>query len=91
MEKFFLFLLGNMTSTNIYSDRKNMNDEIFEREIAMCRKLNQKNGGRCNWGTCETCGVIPLLYKLNKGVFLEKEEEIRNVKHDVFASIPNLR
>ncbi len=31
-----------------------MNQEIFDREIAMCRKLSQENGRECNWGECKT-------------------------------------
>lgn len=57
-----------------------MEREIFEKELAMCRKLYRKNGGKCNWGECEECGVIPLLYKLNKGEIYEKENEIKELK-----------
>ena len=28
----------------------NMEKEIFEKEIAMCRELSKKNGGKCKWG-----------------------------------------
>ncbi len=62
-----------------------MNDEIFEKEIEMCRDLNKKNGGNCAWGECKTCGVIPLLYKIHKGIFLETEEEISKVKKEIFG------
>lgn len=62
-----------------------MNQEIFDRELAMCRKLSRKNGGKCNWGECESCGVIPLLYKLHKGILLEKKEEIEKVKKEIFG------
>lgn len=62
-----------------------MNNETFEKELAMCRDLNKKNGGKCNWGTCDTCGVIPMLYKLCKGEFLEKPEEIFQVKKEIFG------
>lgn len=61
-----------------------MNQEIFDRELAMCQKLSRENGGKCNWGECKTCGVIPLLYKLYKGVLLEKKEKIEKVKKEVF-------
>ena len=57
-----------------------MEKEIFEKEISMCRELFKKNNGKCNWGECEKCGVIPLLYKLGKGEIYEKEEEIKNLK-----------
>ena len=60
-----------------------MNNETFEKELAMCQKLYQKNGGRCHWGECEKCGVVPLLYKLAKGEIYEKEEEIQELKKTV--------
>jgi len=62
-----------------------MTEEIFEKEIAMCRDLNRKNGGKCAWGECKTCGVIPLLYKIHKGIFLETEEEISQMKKEIFG------
>jgi hypothetical protein len=60
-----------------------MDKEIFEKEIAMCKKLSEKNGGKCNWGECNKCGVIPLLYKLYKGEMYEKEDELKNLKKSV--------
>ena len=57
-----------------------LNQEVFEKEIAMCRELSQKNGGKCNWGECAKCGVVPLLYKLSKGEFYDKEGEIDNLR-----------
>lgn len=62
-----------------------MEKETFDREISMCRSLNQKNGGRCNWGECAECGVIPLLYKIYKGEFLENKGEIEKVKKEIFS------
>ena len=61
-----------------------MDQEIFEKELAMCKKLHHEKKG-CNWGKCDSCGVIPLLYKLHKGVILEDEESIRKVKEEVFG------
>lgn len=60
-----------------------MDKEIFEREIAMCRELFKKNNGGCNWGRCEKCGVIPLLYKLGKGEVYEKETDIEELKKSI--------
>ena len=57
-----------------------MEKEVFEKEIAMCQKLFQKNDGKCNWGECERCGVIPLLYKLGKNEFYESKEKIDEIK-----------
>lgn len=61
-----------------------MKQAVFEKELAMCRKLHHEKKG-CNWGKCENCGVIPLLYKLHKGVILEDEVSIRKVKEEVFG------
>ncbi|MGW8185034.1 MAG: hypothetical protein ACWGHO_02910 [Candidatus Moraniibacteriota bacterium] len=54
--------------------------EIFEREAALCKNLAKENGGKCNWGVCDKCGVLPLLYKLHKGVLLEKPEELKEIR-----------
>lgn len=62
---------------------KIMTKEIFEKEIAMCRELSKKNGGKCNWGECEKCGVIPLLYKLGKGEIYEKTDEVKKLKRNI--------
>jgi hypothetical protein len=60
-----------------------MDKETFAKEINMCRELSQKNGGRCNWGECAKCGVIPLLYKLGEGKIYEKEDEVKNLKQKI--------
>jgi len=60
-----------------------MEKEVFEKEIAMCQKLFKKNGGKCKWGECEKCGVVPLLYKLGKGEFYENKDEIEKIKKSV--------
>ena len=57
-----------------------INKEIFNKEISTCKELFQKNKGKCAWGKCKDCGVIPLLYKLYKGQLLEKPAEIKKVK-----------
>jgi hypothetical protein len=62
-----------------------MEEEIFEKEIAMCQRLAKKNGGKCEWGECDKCGVIPLLYKLKKGEFYENEDEIKKLKNAVLG------
>jgi hypothetical protein len=49
-------------------------DDIFEREIEMCKQLSKKNDGKCGWGRCEDCGVIAILYKIYKGQILEGKE-----------------
>jgi len=61
--------------------KKNVIDKkTFEREISICKMLSEENGGKCGWGNCENCGVIPLLCKLHKGVLLEENDEIREAK-----------
>ena len=60
-----------------------METEVFERELAMCQELSQKNGGKCAWGECNTCGVIPLLYKLEKGELYEAESAVAELKSSV--------
>jgi hypothetical protein len=57
--------------------------KTYERELDMCRELSKKNGGKCNWGVCKSCGVIPLLYKLHKGVLLEDEKDINKKKMEL--------
>ena len=62
-----------------------INQEVFEREIALCKKLNNDNNGSCGWGQCQNCGVIPLLYKLHKGELLEEPEIINDTKNKIFT------
>ena len=62
-----------------------MDEETFEKELTMCRRLSEGNGGRCNWGECAHCGVIPLLHKLRHGVLLESAEAVGNAKKEVFG------
>jgi len=57
--------------------------EIFEKEISMCQELTKKNNGKCNWGECEKCGVIPLLYKLGKGEIYEKVDEVEKLRLEI--------
>jgi hypothetical protein len=57
--------------------------KVFDREIALCKNLSQKNGGKCGWGACESCGVIPLLYKLHKGQLIEIQEDLKKIKEEV--------
>lgn len=61
-----------------------ISDKVFKCEISMCRKLNREKGGKCYWGECRSCGVIPLLYKLCKGELLEEPERIETVKKEIF-------
>jgi len=60
-----------------------MDQETFEKELSICRKMSQEKGGHCNWGECEKCGVIPLLYKLGTGKLYEEAEEIEDLKRSI--------
>ena len=59
--------------------------DVFEREIAMCQKLSKENKGKCNWGKCKDCGVLPLLRKLYQGELVEDKDEIRKMKKDILG------
>lgn len=58
--------------------------EVFDKEIEMCRQLNKKNSGKCNWGVCSQCGVLPILMKLYEGKILEDSAEINKMKNIIF-------
>lgn len=57
--------------------------EVFDREVALCKMLYKENKGKCGWGKCKDCGVIPLLIKLYKGKLLEKPVEIKKAKSKI--------
>lgn len=59
--------------------------DVFDREIAMCKKLAKENKGKCNWGICKNCGVVPFLHKLHKGQLLENPIEIDKIKNKIFG------
>jgi hypothetical protein len=58
--------------------------EVFDREIARCKMLAKENKGKCGWGRCKDCGVIPLLYKLHKGKLLENPVELTKIRKKIF-------
>jgi hypothetical protein len=58
--------------------------ETFDREMGMCAKLYRENGGKCCWGKCADCGVIPLLTKLRVGKLLEAAQDVEQAKAEVF-------
>lgn len=67
--------------------RKNIiKKEVFDREVALCKQLAKENKGKCGWGKCKNCGVIPLLIKLHKGKLLEKPSEIKKIKSKLIDS-----
>lgn len=59
-----------------------ISEEVFEREISLCKKLSKEGGGGCGWGRCETCGVLPLVHKLYKGELLTKAEDIEKIREE---------
>ena len=63
--------------------------EVFDREIALCKMLSGSNVNKCGWGICENCGVLPLLYKLHKGQLIEKPEDINKLRKELLG-IENL-
>lgn len=63
-----------------------MSNAIFDRETGICRELHRENGGSCNWGECDKCGVIPFMYKIFKDQQIEDLEEIDKVKKEIFES-----
>jgi len=70
----------------IQSNRGVIEEDVFDKESAICKKLAEKNKGKCAWGKCKDCGVIPFLYKLYKGRLLEKPAEIKKAKSKLIKS-----
>lgn len=65
----------------------NLDDEkIFNDEVLLCKTLSKENNGKCAWGKCEDCGVIPLLFKIYIGQLLEEPEEIKKIKDSIFKT-----
>ena len=62
------------------SFQSEISQEVFLREIKICRKLNREGKKGWNWGKCANCGVLPLLIKLRKGELLEELKEIEKTK-----------
>lgn len=59
-------------------------DDIFEKELALCKKLSGENRGGCNWGRCRDCGVVPFLYKLYKEEIIEDVKTVKKIKKELF-------
>jgi histidine triad (HIT) family protein len=62
---------------------KKIDKDIFEKEKSMCHNLYHKNGGHCNWGECDNCGVIPLLHKLDNGEICDNEADVKALKNSI--------
>lgn len=65
-------------------DKNLISKEVFERETSLCQKLYQENKGKCGWGVCNKCGVIPFLIKLHKGQLLENPAQIKKARENIF-------
>lgn len=63
-----------------------MNKEVFDKEINLCKRLSKENKGKCAWGICKNCGVVPFLYKIYKGKLLEKAAEIKRIKSKIIKT-----
>jgi len=62
-----------------------MDQDTFNKETALCRQLASENGGRCNWGECAHCGVIPLLSKLYKDEFIDNPKAVAKLRSEVLG------
>lgn len=62
-----------------------INQEVYEKELQLCKNLSAENGGKCGWGVCRDCGVIPFLHKLHKGELLEDPELIKEAKNKIIS------
>ena len=58
--------------------KEKISHETFEGEIKICQEQSKANG--CAWGKCKDCGVVPLLVKLHRGMVVEDQEEISEIK-----------
>jgi len=58
---------------------------VFDREVLLCRQLAKENKGKCGWGKCRDCGVVPLLWKLHKGGLLEDKKEIAGTRKKILG------
>ncbi len=58
--------------------------EVFKKEIVLCKMLSKENRGKCGWGKCKDCGVIPLLYKLHKGQLLDSPAKLAKIRNKIF-------
>jgi len=59
--------------------------DVYKKETKTCAKLFKEKQG-CAWGRCETCGVIPLLYKFETGKIIEEADEIKALREEILNS-----
>ncbi|EKD58284.1 MAG: hypothetical protein ACD_56C00159G0013 [uncultured bacterium] len=63
------------------SESEGISKEIFEKEIAICKRHYQKKQC-CAWGKCENCAAPLLLQKLYNGEIIEEKEAVKKFKND---------
>ncbi|MEI6529416.1 MAG: hypothetical protein WCN88_03400 [Candidatus Falkowbacteria bacterium] len=59
--------------------------DVYKKETKTCAKMFEEKQG-CAWGRCETCGVVPLLYKLETGVVVDDMEDLKKLKEEILNS-----
>lgn len=74
--------MGNKITCKTGLKKNVIKKSVFDREILLCKELSKKNG-KCGWGKCKDCGVIPLLYKLHKGEVIEDKEKVKKLKDEI--------
>ena len=58
--------------------KKNIiSEEVYKREVQLCKTLSSENNSKCDWDACGDCGVFPLFHKLHKRELLEDPELIK--------------
>lgn len=62
-----------------------MSKATFDTEMAICRDLHNNNGGQCNWGVCDQCGVVPMMYKIFKNEHYEDADQVERMRNEVFS------
>ena len=73
-----------MKKNKLTCEKNVIKKEVFDREIALCKMLFKENKGKCGWGKCKDCGVIPFLYKLHKGKLIDKPAGLAKIRKNIF-------
>ena len=68
----------------LYLYRQNVFTTINTLNYTLCQNLSKENKGKCGWGECKKCGVLPLLHKLHNGILVEDPKEIKELRDQVF-------
>lgn len=78
-----IFMCTKKTTCKTGLKKNIIKKDVFEREVTLCQNLAKENNGKCGWGVCKKCGVLPLLLKLHKGILLETSTEIAQTKSEI--------